>query len=768
MFSGGGVAESNSNNRSEGKAKQGEQNETAEKRGLGLSTSPVFLACISTILGAIMFLRFGYAVGNVGLAGAILIIILGHLVTVPTALAIAEIATNRQVEGGGEYYIISRSFGTTIGGTIGLSLYLSQSISAAFYMIAFAEAFRPLSSLIESYTGFPFDPRIVSLPATVILTLIVTSRGARIGVKGLWVVVSVLAVSLIFFFLGSPVQEVSPSKVNVFAGIEGHDPFILVFAICFPAFTGMTAGVGLSGDLANPRRSIPLGVLSATLTGLVVYILIVIKLAFSASPEMLAEDQLIMARIAFWGPIIPIGLGCATLSSAIGSVLVAPRTLQALGRDRILPVRKINAFLARGTEEGNEPRNASIVTSVIMLFVVAAGNVNFVARIISMFFMVTYGSLCIISFLEHFGARINYRPSFRSRWYISLFGAVMCLFLMFQMDPLYAIIAVVAIIVLYRGIQSSREGYSYNLGEILFGAMTQATRYSQIKLQKSRSGKRISNWRPSIVMVNNRTFDRTAPMLFFSWLCYRYGFGTYLHYIQGEFDINTLNESRKLLSELIREVQDRHSQIYVDTIISPSLKSALQQSVQVPGISGMENNTILFEFSIHDRKEVLIDIYESCIMTEATTMNTLVLRHGDHFFGNHLSIHIWITWHDHRNANLMILIAYILLAHPDWHHAEISMYAAFPREQADEQTQKLKEMITAGRIPISEKNVRIIPTDERVNYDSLVQSRSSDADLVILGFTDEQLENKSIEHFHRHPELKDVLFVSARQRILIE
>ncbi len=115
-----------------------------------------------------------------------------------------------------------------------------------------------------------------------------------------------------------------------------------MFAIVFPAFTGMTAGVGLSGDLANPRRSIPLGVLSATVTGMIVYVAVVVKMAVSAPPELLATDQLVMSRIALWGPIIPIGLAAATLSSAIGSILVAPRTLQALGGDGILPVKSAN------------------------------------------------------------------------------------------------------------------------------------------------------------------------------------------------------------------------------------------------------------------------------------------------------------------------------------------------------------------------------------------------------------------------------------------
>ncbi|MBC8413823.1 amino acid permease [bacterium] len=739
-----------------------------EKRGLGLGTSPVFLASISTILGAVMFLRFGYAVGHVGLFGSLLIILLGHMVTIPTALALAEIATNRQVEGGGEYFIISRSFGTTIGGTIGLSLYLSQALSMAFYMIAFAEAFSSLAPLIESYAGIPFDARLISLPASLILILGVIFRGAAIGVKILWLVAALLVVSLISFFLGSPVQGSAASEQAALKGLQVHDPFILVFAICFPAFTGMTAGVGLSGDLANPRRSIPLGVISATLIGLLIYILLVFKLSYSASSADLAGDQLIMSRIALWGPIIPIGLGCATLSSAIGSILVAPRTMQALGKDKIFPNQNINSFLSQGKGDANEPRNATIVTGLIALSVVAVGNVDFVARIISMFFMLTYGALCTISFLEHFAARINYRPAFRSRWYVSFFGALMCLFLMFQMDPLYAVIALSAMLFLYKGIQKSREGYSYNLGEIFYGAMTQATRFSQVKLQKSLSGKRLSNWRPSIVMVNSRTFDRSAPMLFFSWLCYRYGFGTYLHYIQGEFDIKTLRESRQSLAELIKYVQDRQSHIYMDTVISPSLRSAILQSVQAPGIFGVENNTNFFEFSVHDKKEVVNDIYESCVLTEITGMNNLVLRHGDHYYGNHGSIHIWITWNDHSNLNLMVLTAYIILAHPDWHHAEIRVFAAFPEEQIEEQTQKLNEIISTGRIPVSEKNIQIISTDASANFDHMVETRSHRADLVILGYTDERLKEKGSQLFLRHPKLNDVVFVNAQQRILIE
>ncbi|UCF42150.1 MAG: hypothetical protein JSW43_07185, partial [Gemmatimonadota bacterium] len=267
---------------------------TGTASGHGFGTAPVFLASISTILGAILFLRFGYAVGHTGALGTWLIILLGHAVTIPTALAIAEIATNRRVEGGGEYFIISRSFGTSIGGAIGIALYLSQAVSVAFYMIAFAEAFRPL---VVDVLGWQFDPRVVSLPGTLLLAGLVLTHGASMGVRALWVVAAILAVSIGMFFAGAPVEGYAPETAPLLERIAVPAPFMIVFAIVFPAFTGMTAGVGLSGDLANPSRSIPLGVMSATVAGMVVYLLIVLKLAASAPPEVLAGDQFVMARV---------------------------------------------------------------------------------------------------------------------------------------------------------------------------------------------------------------------------------------------------------------------------------------------------------------------------------------------------------------------------------------------------------------------------------------------------------------------------------------
>ena len=252
------------------------QTSAATRPGHGFGTAPVFLASISTILGAILFLRFGYAVAHVGLWGSLMIIVLGHLVTIPTVLAVSEIATNRRVAGGGAYYIISRSFGTSIGGTIGIALYLSQAISVAFYLVAFAEAFQPFFKWMAEVYDIQPESRWISVPFTFILIAVMLTMGAAMGVKALWVVSAILGVSILSFLFRQGPDSIRPDALHLTDSIEGADTFGVVFATCFPAFTGMIAGLGLSGDLKNPQRSIPLGIIAATLAGMFVYTLVAI------------------------------------------------------------------------------------------------------------------------------------------------------------------------------------------------------------------------------------------------------------------------------------------------------------------------------------------------------------------------------------------------------------------------------------------------------------------------------------------------------------
>ncbi len=210
-------------------------------------TAPVFFTAISTILGAILFLRFGFAVGTLGFWGFVFIVLLGHMVTIPTAFAISELATNKRVEGGGEYFIISRSFGLNIGATIGIALFLSQAISVAFYVIAFTEAFEFFFKYISTEFNFELPRQVISIPAMLILSVLILKKGANMGVKALYFVVVILFASLVLFFLGSTNHADNTTFDLGNAAFRNKDNFFLVFAIIFPAFTGMTAGVGLSG-----------------------------------------------------------------------------------------------------------------------------------------------------------------------------------------------------------------------------------------------------------------------------------------------------------------------------------------------------------------------------------------------------------------------------------------------------------------------------------------------------------------------------------------
>ena len=693
-------------------------------RGHGFGTAPVFLASISTILGAILFLRFGYAVGHVGLTGTLLIIALGHLVTIPTALAVSEIATNRRVRGGGAYFIISRSFGTRIGGAIGISLYLSQAISAAFYLVAFAEAFEPLFEWLAATHGIALDPRFVSLPATVLLVGLVLMRGANLGVQALWVVSAILGASIAAFLLGEGPESIRPDGLNLTARIANGDSFGTVFAICFPAFTGMIAGLGLSGDLRKPQRSIPLGTISATVAGMLIYTLVAFKLAQSAAPDVLAADQFVMTRIALWGPAIYIGLAAAALSSALGSILVAPRTLQALARDNVLPAPNLNRLLQRGAGKAKEPVAATCVSAAIAVVFVFVGGVDFIAQILSMFFMLTYGALCTVSFLEYFAGNPSYRPTFQSRWYLSLVGAVMCAVLMIQMNALYALLAVVLMALIYAGLRHSHRE-ERDLTAIFQGAMFQLTRRLQITLQKNRATGAGSGWRPAIIAVTRFADHRLGHFDLLRWICHRHGFGHFIQFFEGQYSYTGQLEARRQVEKLIERSELTRAEIG--------------------------------------------EVAQCAALAAESRFNVLVLRSTKYRFGYRSSIHVWVTEDNLESAPMMLLLAYIIVGHPEWKRAQVQLFSCFQAADAERQAQGLAEMLRKGRLPISEQNVTSVPCGTRESLEREVRRHSAQADLVIAGLAADAFRPDMAERQLRaYRGANDVLFVRAREKVLIE
>ena len=775
-------------------------------------TAPVFFTAISTILGAIMFLRFGFAVGNVGLAGTFAIVLIGHAVTIPTAMAIAEIATNQKVEGGGEYYIISRSFGLVIGSTIGMALFMSQAISVAFYIIAFTEAFLPLFKWLAVQFQLPpwlawllAQKQTVGIPALIALTAIMLTKGADLGVKALYVVVATLGIALLAFFLGQT-EYSQQHSLDPFATVYDFEPanqqadpalsltplttdtsqaasqpairqapptsnssapliplgFFTVFAIIFPAFTGMTAGVGLSGDLRDPGKSLPLGTLAGTLSGMVIYFFIAYKLAVSAAPADLADtSRLVMADIAWQGWwLIPIGLAAATISSALGSIMVAPRTLQAIARDQIFPTPTINRWIAQGKGVNDEPFNASVITVGIAAVFILMGALDSVAEVISMFFMVTYGSLCLISFLNHFAADPSYRPTFKSRWYISLFGAVACFGLMFFMNGGYAVAAVIMILCLYFVISFFNQDKK-SIAVIFQGVIFQFSRQLQVFLQKA-DKEQVRSWRPSAVALSEDSFQRLGAFDLLRWISQKYGFGTYIHQINGYLSRKSNEEAQRSKQRLIRMAEASNSNIYVDTMVSPSFTSSVAQVIQLPGVAGTENNLLIFEFSKNkpDRLEAIIDNFK---LTRSVDFDMLILGSSERGYGLKQQIHIWITANDYHNANLMILLAYIILGHRDWHKGQIKIFAVYPEGTIQDEKERLFLLIEAGQLPISPNNIEFITQKQELSARSIVNEKSQDADLTIIGFREEMVKHAGRELFEGYPAVGNVLFVNTAE-----
>jgi hypothetical protein len=586
-----------------------------------------------------------------------------------------------------------------------------------------------------------------------------------VGIKALYFVVALIFVSLLLFFLGS--TGFTPDSSTIFTRISSvvingqpTEPmgFFKVFAIIFPAFTGIAAGLGLSGDLKDPKTSIPRGTLWATVIGIVIYVGVAFKLFYSAPSSELASDPLVMSQIAIWGPIIPIGLASAAISSALGSILVAPRTLQAIGNDTIFP-GKLNGWIAKGKDRTNEPFNATLITIVIGYLFVLINDIDIVGEIISMFFMLTYGAINMVSFLEHFAADPSYRPTFKSHWSISLMGGLLSFFLMIKMNAFYAWLAVFMMAGIYVWITRSNKDKQM-MTKVFQGVIFQITRWMQIFLQKRDDDALETHWRPFLLCITSSSFERNSVFDMTRWISHTYGFGTYMHFIEGFLNKETNKESEKVQKKLLKQAQGFKNRVYIDTIISPSFTSALAQAIQLPGISGKGNNMILFDF-VKDDKPELANILSNYTILKAKQLDVCILRSSIKGFGFRKEIHLWLTTSDYRNATLIVLLGYILLGHPDWEDAEIKVLSIYNSHRLKHKQERIQEMILSGRLPFAPQNIELIENLDERPFKDIINERSSEADLSIIGFTDSDITDKNSTTFESYDNLGTVLFVNA-------
>ncbi|MCU0390158.1 MAG: amino acid permease [Thermoflexibacter sp.] len=737
--------------------------ERSKKKGLG--TIPVFFLSISTLLGAVMLLRFGYVVAHVGLLSSLAMILLGHLATIPTALALSEIATNQKVEGGGEYFIISRSFGLIIGASIGMVLYMAQAGLVAIYIVSFSRAFEPFFEylLASDLSIYVMDYRVVSIPAFIFLCVLIYYRGNTILYQSLFVVVPLLILAGGLFLFSENTYRQSLSITTINQHIPHNLRFFDVFAYCFPALCGVTAGLGFSGNLRNPKRAIPLGIITSVVSALFIYIIVLIKLYMAASPTQLASDPFLMYKLANSNVIFPVALAAVCISSAVGSMLMAGRTLQGLANDRVFPSVRLNRWLARIHRDQNflpETLNAIIITSLVVLILVIINDLDLLLQVVSVLFTLTCGSICLISFLEHFGADPAYRPSFRSRWFISLIGAVVCIFLGINIKMNYTLLFLGFMVLVYFGV-STLQHKNQGLSVIFQGVTFQISRRLQVFLQKVKKEPEAEHWRPSIVCLSSASFERTSAFELLRWFSYRYGFGTYIHLIDGYFSKDTNIEAKEAFKRLVNISEQTESNVFIDTLISPSFTTAIVQVIQIPGIAGKENNVVLFEFS-KNNYETAEDIVDNFQLVKVSDFDVCVLASSEKHFGFRNEIHIWITTNDYENANLMILLAYILLGHPDWKEASIKIFAIYPEDEMAEEKKNLMDLIYAGRLPISAGNVEFISQKESGGTKQIINQKSKYADLTIVGVRTELIKHIGAEVFQGYDEVGDILFVNTQ------
>ena len=680
----------------------------------------VFTPNVLTILGLILFLRTGWVVGQTGLLGALLIVVIANAISFLTGLSLSAIATSMNVRAGGKYYLISRTLGREIGGAIGVPLYLSQAISVAFYIIGFTEALEGIAYFSR------IDPRLL---ATLIALLFgaIAFIGADFAIKIQYFILVALIAALLSFFAGGWGAIQAPTLTSAYS--EGMN-FWSVFAVFFPAVTGIAVGASMSGDLKDPGRSIHKGTILSVLFTAIVYFAAVIWLSLHGTSHELKSNTLIMQDIALLPPLILLGVWAATLSSALGSIVAAPRTLQAMAQDGIVP-RVIGARLGSRTE----PRLGVLVTAGIALAVIWAGDLNVVAPIITMFFLNTYGMTNLVAGIEKLVGNPSFRPRARIHPSLSLLGAAGCYGAMFVINPLATIIAILISYGIYFYLE--RRSTIRTWGDVRNGIWFSLARQSLLNLE--RLAYHPKNWRPNILVFTGQPHNRAPLVEVAHWLSRGYGIVSFYQLLVGDIDQLAQKRLRSVARRQIRTfILEQNMSAFAEADIVDSFYAGAVTVSQSHGVGGLEPNSVLMGWSdtVGGRAlslRLLSTLYE-------LDKSVLFLHHDEaRGFGNRKIIDVW--WRGHsRNGDLMLLLAHIISQDPTWDGASIRLLQILPRGEGREQTEAhLRALL--DRVRVAAEPVIVVPPQDEP-FPETVKSWSRQTDLTLLGMNRPEPEER--------------------------
>jgi len=656
-----------------------------------------------------MYLRFGWVVGNVGLIGTLLIVTISTSITFLTSLSIASIATDQKVKIGGAYYMISRSLGLESGGAIGISLYFAQALSVALYAVGFAE------SLLEVFPEI--DQKMAGM-ITVFGVAALALTSAKAAIRAQYVIMIGIAISLISLLFGSPLEE---SQIEMWGAPASESvPFWAVFAVFFPAVTGIMAGVGMSGDLQNAKKSIPRGTFLAIGVGYLIYMGLPILLASRADASTLIEDPMIMRRISFWGDAILLGVWGATLSSAVGSILGAPRVLQALAKDDVLP--PFLKWMGKGAGQDETPRLGTLFTLIIVLLAVWLGDLNMIAPVLTMFFLTTYGVLNVAAGLEKFLRSPSFRPTFKVHWSFSILGAIACIAVMFLINTLATIFALAFIAFIYFLLK--RRQLQSVWGNVGRGVRMAIIRATLLKLGEDRDPK---NWRPQPIVFVGSPNRRWHLIELANTFTQKKGILTVASIIpQGTIDAQQIISMRQHVRDYLKK---KGIEGLVKVIAAPNSYDGVSRLVESYGLGSIQPNTVIVGTTSNDT-----DRADYCRMIHRfyqLQRNILIVHKGEEeqVFGEKKRIDVW--WGGLKgNGGLMMILAYLMSHSIDWRQSKVHLKMVVEDAKAIPQAEEnLRGILDEIRI---QAVIDVIASEGR-SFDSILQSSSQAADLVFMG-----------------------------------
>ncbi|MFQ5610792.1 MAG: amino acid permease [Anaerolineae bacterium] len=672
----------------------------------------VFTPNVLTILGIILFLRIGWVVGQAGIWGATGIILIANLISLLTGLSLSAISTSMDVKAGGKYYLISRSLGLEVGGAIGIPLFLSQAISVAFYSIGFIEA---LSSL-EFFQAF--NPRLM---ATVVALAfgVLAYVGADFALRIQFFILALLVAALISFFSGGWDSFVAPVAAGNYS--EGVN-FWTVFAVFFPAVTGIAVGASLSGDLKDPSKSIPRGTNVSILVTAAVYLGVAVWFALHVAPEQLISDTLAMQRVARWPFLILLGVWASTLSSALGSVLAAPRTLQAIARDSVVP-----SWMAAQLGSPTEPRMAVVITGAVAVGIIWMGDLNFVAPIITMFFLNTYGMVNLVAGIEKLVGNPSFRPRFNIPWPVSLLGAAGCYGAMFLISPLATIVALVITYGIFFFLQQRRLERTW--GDVRNGIWFALARQALLNLESQ--DWHVKNWRPNIIVFTGQPHNRQPLVEMAEWLSLGQGIVTFYQLIAGDVDRMSGKGLRQMARKHIRRyIKDRRMTAFAKAEIVSGFKEGAITVVQTHGVGALEANAVLLGWSgTAEGRALQMDLMRNLVALRKSFL--CLYHHPQRSFGRKQTINVW--WGGRGgNADLMLLLAHLIRQHPGWKGAKIRVLRVIDSQDGIGRTRAHTERLLQ-EVRVDAEPVIIVRPDPAHPLAEVIAGWSRDADLTLLG-----------------------------------